>query len=72
MQNKTIIMMAVLLVIFATMTMARDLQENSDDASLLDEPRFSLRQLLDLAAPDKRGSYQDYLLRLQRNRAGRN
>ena len=54
MQYKTIIMVVVLLAVFATMTMARNLQESSENENALDEPRFSLRELLDLAAPEKR------------------
>ena len=54
MQYKTIIMVFVLLAAFATMTMARNMQESSENENALDEPRFSLRELLDLAAPEKR------------------
>ena len=54
MHYKTIIMLIVLLAVMATMTMARNLQESSDNENSLDEPRFSLRQLFDLVASDKR------------------
>ena len=54
MHYKTIIMVVVLLAALATMTMANNLQESSENENFLDEPRFSLRELLDFAADDKR------------------
>ena len=56
MQYKTIIMVAVFLAVFANMTMARNLQESSENENTLDESRFSLRKLLQLVAPEKRKS----------------
>ena len=49
MLSKTTIMILVVVVaLFATMTMARNLQANADDSDSLDEPRFSLREVLSL------------------------
>ena len=48
MLSKTIILILVVVALFATMTMARNLQANADDSDSLDEPRFSLRQVLSL------------------------
>ena len=48
MLSKTFIMVLVIVALFATMTMARNLQVNSDDSDSLDEPRFSLREVLGL------------------------
>ena len=74
MQFKTVLMMFVLLALFATMSMARTLQQSSESENDLDEPRFSLRELLQLAAPEKR-ALRSYTLsssvKLSNNRVSR-
>ena len=54
MLSKTIIMILGIVALFATMTMARSLEVNSDDSVASDQPRFSLRELFSLVNAKRR------------------
>ena len=43
-----------IVALFATMTMARSLEVNSDDSVASDQPRFSLRELFSLVNAKRR------------------
>ena len=69
MLSKTFIMVLVIVALFATMTMARNLQVNSDDSDSLDEPRFSLRQVLSLVNAKRTPIQLSRLLCTKQNRS---
>ena len=68
MLSKTIILILVVVALFATMTMARNLQANADDSDSLDEPRFSLRQVLSLVNGKRTSVRMSRLLCAKQNR----
>ena len=68
MLSKTIILILVVVALFATMTMGRSLEANADDSDSLDEPRFSLRQVLSLVNGKRTSVRMSRLLCATQNR----